>query len=119
LNKKSGLITAPLGIKPAITRYRVLDEREDFSVVEVEPVTGRTNQIRLHFKSLGHPLVGERRFAFARDYGVKFRRVALHARSIEFKQPENGRRLLISADIPDDMARLLGDTGGIMNITRE
>ncbi len=100
----------------AITKYRVVrtsghpaDNRgsrrvaRSFSVVEVEPVTGRTNQIRRHFSRLGHPLLGERVFAFARDYELKFRRVALHAKSLEFTHPVTKKRICLSADLPQDM----------------
>ena len=58
-----------------------MERRKLFSIVEVEPLTGRTNQIRIHFSKIGHPLVGERKYAFARDYDVKFKRTALHAKS--------------------------------------
>ena len=44
--------------KPAVTKYRVIEARNGFSVLEVVPVSGRTNQIRIHFSQLGHPLVG-------------------------------------------------------------
>ena len=93
--------------RPAVTKYKVLEFRKDFSVVEVIPVTGRTNQIRIHFKQIGHPLVGERRFAFARDFNIKFRRVALHASDIEFTHPVSGKRMSFQAELPEDMREFL------------
>ena len=93
--------------KQALTKYKVLEFRKDFSVVEVIPVTGRTNQIRIHFKQIGHPLVGERRFAFARDFNIKFRRVALHASDIEFTHPVSGKRMSFQAELPEDMREFL------------
>jgi len=87
----------------AITRYKVLTVKKRFSVVEVQPVTGRTNQIRIHFSQAGHPLVGERKFAFARDYALKFRRVALHAAAIEWKHPVRHAVVRVQSDLPKDM----------------
>ncbi len=93
--------------KQALTKYKVLEYRDGFSVVEVIPLTGRTNQIRIHFKQIGHPLVGERRFAFAKDFAIKFRRVALHASDIEFTHPINGQRIHFHSELPDDMQEFL------------
>jgi len=91
----------------AITKYITTDKRKDFTVVEVEPVTGRTNQIRIHFKTIGHPLVGESVYAFRKDYKLKFRRVALHAKRIEFNHPVTGERIIFDSPMPADMADFL------------
>lgn len=91
----------------ALTRYKVVGRFKDFSVLEVEPVTGRTNQIRIHLKSSGHPLVGESVYAFRKDYKLKFRRAALHAKSLEFTHPENGGRMSFNAPLAEDMERFL------------
>lgn len=107
LNRNSGSIGAPIENKRSVTKYKVLEQRSDFCIVEVEPVTGRTNQIRIHFKALGHPLVGERRFAFAKDYGLKFRRAALHSCKIGFVHPLTDRSLVFTSPLPDDMERFL------------
>ncbi|MFA5795143.1 MAG: RluA family pseudouridine synthase [Candidatus Brocadiia bacterium] len=98
-------IDSPLEGKHALTRYRVtkLDLR-GFSIVEVEPETGLTNQIRLHFKAIRHPLVGERRFSYAKDYALKFRRVALHATYLSFQHPVTKEQLEFTSPLPPDMA---------------
>ncbi|MBF0533068.1 MAG: RNA pseudouridine synthase, partial [Candidatus Omnitrophica bacterium] len=75
--------------KLAITRYRVLEQLPRFAVLEAEILTGRTNQIRIQFSQAGHPLVGERKYAFARDYSLKFHRSALHSRVLEWKNFAN------------------------------
>ena len=92
----------------AITKYRVLAVRGSFSIVEVEPITGRTNQIRIHMKSIGHPLVGETVFAFRKDFDLRFKRAALHAGRIEFTHPALGRRMSFESPLADDMAGLAG-----------
>jgi 23S rRNA pseudouridine1911/1915/1917 synthase len=94
----------------AVTNYRVIDRWKDFSVVEVEPLTGRTNQIRIHMKSIGHPLVGERIYAFRKDYKLKFRRAALHAAKLEFDHPVNGDRVNFTAPLAEDMKNFLRNT---------
>lgn len=109
ITHKSSSIRLPLEGKPAITNYRVLRACPHFSIVRIEPVTGRKNQVRIHFKHIGHPLVGETRFAFRRDFALRAARVLLHARSISFVHPFRGTRVSVeapvSADIQDFMNR--------------
>ena len=93
--------------KLAITQYKVKDRRKAFTVVEVYPLTGRTNQIRIHFSEIGHPLVGERLYAFGRDYELKFRRAALHASSLEWRQIKSGQPVRASAPLPEDMNQFI------------
>ena len=93
--------------KSALTRFRVLQVKKKFTVVEAEPVTGRTNQIRIHFSQEGFPLVGDRKFSIASEYTLKFRRTALHAKSIEWVHPITRKLIKISSDLPEDMEVLL------------
>jgi len=93
--------------EPAVTRYRLMERRKDFSVLEVEPVTGRTNQIRIHLKSIGHPLLGESVYAFRKDFKLRFKRVALHAKSIEFIHPITKKCLRFVSPLPKDMENLI------------
>jgi 23S rRNA pseudouridine1911/1915/1917 synthase len=94
-------------IELMITRFRVLERRRDFTIAEVEPVTGRTNQIRIHFKELGHPLLGESVYAFRKDFRLRFKRVALHAKEIEFSHPITGEKLNFNLPMPDDMVNFM------------
>ncbi len=89
--------------KLAITKFKLIKAGKDFSVVEVWPITGRTNQIRIHFKQLNHPLLGERKYAFGKDFALKFRRLALHAADIAFFNPITQKKLNLSSDLPKDM----------------
>lgn len=88
----------------AVTRYRVLKKTDSLSVLEVEPVTGRTNQIRIHLKRAGHPIVGESVYAFRKDFGLKFKRIALHAAYIEFTHPVTKERMKYVSGLPEDMS---------------
>jgi len=76
-------------------------------VVKVEPITGRTNQIRIHFAKIGHPLVGEDKYAFRRDFELRFRRTALHALRLEWPSLDGGRMIRAQAPLPPDMADFL------------
>ena len=87
----------------AITGYKVIEQKKMFSIVEVRPVTGRTNQIRIHFSQEKHPLVGDRKYAFGRDYSLKFRRTALHAAELGWKHPVTGQKIKVQSVLPKDM----------------
>jgi 23S rRNA pseudouridine1911/1915/1917 synthase len=87
LPKNQGEIKLPIEGSEAVTKYKVMQRRKNFTVAEVSPLSGRTNQIRIHFKSIGHPIVGETKFAFRRDFALKAKRLCLHAQSLEFTHP--------------------------------
>jgi 23S rRNA pseudouridine1911/1915/1917 synthase len=91
----------------AQTSYKVIEKRRDFAIVEVTPLTGRTNQIRIHLKSIGHPILGESKYAFRRDFKIKAKRLCLHAAKLEFKHPKNGQILKLESDLPQDLKTFL------------
>ena len=91
----------------AITHYRTLEIRRHFSIVEVCPRTGRTNQIRIQLSEAGFPLVGERIYAFARDFSLKFRRLALHASALEWRHPVNQKLIKVVSPLPEDMVEFI------------
>jgi len=93
--------------KPALTRWRVLARHAATSAVEIELVTGRYNQIRLHFAHHDQALVGERKYARGKDDVLRARRVALHAWRLAFPHPMQGRRVEVEAPLPDDLRALL------------
>jgi len=107
ISNDHGRIGHPIDGEPALTEYRVLERRADFSIVEVRPLTGRKNQIRIHFKRIGHPIVGEDRFAFRKDFSLRFKRLCLHAQGLEFKHPFTGQNIAIKAPLPRDLSEFL------------
>ena len=85
------------------TAYKVLEEREGFSLIDINLLTGRKHQIRVHFAEKGHPVVGDRKYG-NKDRASK--RLALHARSISFTHPFNHRPMTFDTGMPDDFVRL-------------
>lgn len=76
--------------KPSVTDWELVERFGAFTLVIARPATGRRHQIRVHFYSLGHPVVGDRKYG---DRGLqeRFPRLMLHALSIEFALPAGGR----------------------------
>ncbi len=122
LEAAHGRIEAPLGRDPrhrqrmavvpggreAITEYRLLTTFAggDYSLVEAEPKTGRTHQIRVHFASIGHPVVGDTVYGRRRT-SLPVPRQFLHAQRLGFTHPLTGRPLEFEAPLPDDLAAVL------------
>ncbi|HEX7183342.1 MAG TPA: RluA family pseudouridine synthase [Thermoanaerobaculia bacterium] len=107
--------------RPARTGYRVLASGAGISLVELDLATGRTHQIRVHMKHLGHPLVGDPVYGEARWKGLPrpvqpplrdFPRPALHAWRLEFCHPMDGRALSFEAPVPEDLRELWEDVTG-------
>ena len=87
------------------TAYRVLRERKGFSLLDVKPLTGRKNQIRVHLAGIGHPIVGDKKYGKRNDLHA---RLALHARLISFKHPFSGEQLTFEAEVPTYFENLIG-----------
>lgn len=79
------------------THYRVLKQTDRYSLLEIDLMTGRKHQIRVHLSGIGHPVVGDRKYGAGEGGG---KRLALHAKSISFTHPANGRRLYFEAELP-------------------
>ena len=91
--------------KLATTEYKVLQcSRKGFSLVEIHLLSGRKHQIRVHFAEKGHPLVGDRKY---NNNALVANRLALHARSLTFTHPFNGRLMTFDTGMPEDFVRLL------------
>jgi tRNA pseudouridine32 synthase/23S rRNA pseudouridine746 synthase/23S rRNA pseudouridine1911/1915/1917 synthase len=90
--------------KLAHTAYKVLKETSQFSLLEINPLTGRKNQIRVHLADKGHPVVGDRKYGKAGDV---HKRLALHSKSISFKHPTNGQQMTFETRVPDYFRKLI------------
>jgi 23S rRNA pseudouridine1911/1915/1917 synthase len=93
-------------LRPAVTKFVIRKTGKGFSYVEVWPKTGRTHQIRVHFKAINHPIVGDMLYGDKKEKALGFGRLALHASSIEFTLP-SGKQMRIEAPFPDDFKNAL------------
>lgn len=124
LEKRSGTIDLPLGKigykqttrikghhfldqKTAITNYLVLREYPHFSLLKVSPLTGRTHQIRIHLKSIGHPIVCDLLYGGKRQIcPPELNRLFLHAQKLAFILP-SGQALTLETDPPQELTDFL------------
>jgi 23S rRNA pseudouridine1911/1915/1917 synthase len=102
-----GQINYPIQGETALTNYKVLQRLGGFTVLEINPITGRTNQIRIHLKGIGHPILGETKYAFRKDFKIKAKRLFLHAKALSFRHPISGRLIEIEVPLPYAMQDFL------------
>ena len=100
----------------AVTEYRVVREAGGFALVEAFPRTGRTHQIRVHLRHIGHPVLGDPTYGDrARNEEARRRlglwRPFLHALRVELAHPVTGERLVIEAPLPEELRRGLEGAG--------
>ncbi len=106
------------GGQPAKTKYRVVDKAGDKAAwVELEPLTGRTHQLRVHLAAMGHPIVGDGKYG-GRDAfltGAVSRKMHLHARRLIIDEPasggKKGDKLDVTAELPEHFAASLEQLG--------
>lgn len=116
---ESGMIEAPIGRVDgstierqvdvehgdyACTHYKRLDYQNGYSLVSLKLATGRTHQIRVHMKHIGHPLPGD--FLYNPDYSV-IERQALHSHRLVFEHPITHKKMEFIAPLPEDMNSIL------------
>ncbi len=124
LKEKSGIIDFDIGrsrqdfrlrsaqpkakgrLRDALTRYEVIGEDGEHSLLKVMPETGRTHQIRVHLKAIHHPIICDPLYAPNHKSALGITRLALHAHTLEVPLPSDGRTV-ITAPIPDDLAPAL------------
>lgn len=87
--------------KPSVTRWRIIgrDEHPPATRLELEPVTGRTHQLRVHLQALGHPIVGDTLYA-PPEVQARAPRLLLHAWSLRFTHPVTGEELAFESAAP-------------------
>ncbi|MHC9034766.1 RluA family pseudouridine synthase [Cobetia marina] len=99
--------------KTASTRYAVREAYPSMTLVEAEPITGRTHQIRVHSVHAGHPLLGDTKYgtergnALAKKVGLE--RLFLHAAQLSFPDPTDGRTVTVRAPLDKRMKRVLAN----------
>lgn len=91
-------------MRPALTHFALLKAGDKFSYLELSPKTGRTHQIRVHLKSIKHPIVCDKVYAYERPCELGFGRLALHAHMVSFTLP-NGQKIEATAPLPADFLR--------------
>jgi len=91
--------------KPSETRFRLRELYQSSALIEAMPKTGRTHQVRVHAKAVGHPLVGDVLYGAAESKIIA--RPALHALSLTFTHPVTHERLAFQAEYPQDFATAL------------
>lgn len=88
----------------AVTHYHVIEEKNGHSLVSLTLETGRTHQIRVHMKHIGHPLIGD----YLYNPDMEFiSRQALHSYRLSFSHPITGEQMDFTAPLPEDMRRVL------------
>jgi 23S rRNA pseudouridine1911/1915/1917 synthase len=120
LSHDQGTVDAPIGRDPgdrkmftvtdrnskhAVTHFLVLERFGDYTLLELKLETGRTHQIRVHMKFIGHPLVGDP--MYGRSKGIRMDGQALHAAILGFVHPTSDEYFEFSAPLPQDMEDVL------------
>ena len=102
--KKMAVLKA--GGREAVTRYRILERYGEYTLVECELETGRTHQIRVHMKHIGHPVAGDPVYSRQKDrFGLSGQ--LLHARKLELTHPRTGERMIFEAPLPEYFTAVL------------
>ncbi len=113
--------------RAARTDWKVLTRLENFTLLGVRIHTGRTHQIRVHFSSLGHPVVGDTLYGAPRQIRVPRGAVApapltrnfLHAARISFEQPRTGARVTVVAPLPPELVRFARELSMALGVQEE
>jgi 23S rRNA pseudouridine1911/1915/1917 synthase len=111
--RRARMKVAGIGARDALTLYRVIRRFHHFTLVDAEPRTGRTHQIRVHFAYLHHPVVGDRMYGAAGKLRIGSQerptldRNFLHAARIEFVHPRSGETVSFTSPLPQRLAGFL------------
>ncbi len=96
--------------KPSITAYRVIETKQNVSLIEARPKTGRLHQIRVHMSEIGCPVLGDPMYAGDMQMPDVVR-LCLHAAELSFIHPETTHRITVQAEWPKDLRKTLGRFG--------
>jgi len=95
--------------RPALTRWKVLAEGAACTLLDVRILTGRTHQIRVHLRSIQHPVCGDELYGY--EKGVKVPCLMLHAYSLRFSHPRTRKEMTFQAPLPEDFLKGLRMNG--------
>ena len=106
-NKAHRVYSTPDAAKGKLshTAYKVLKQVRDLALLEVDLLTGRKHQIRVHLADIGHPVVGDKKYG---NENQAHKRLALHARSISFRHPSSGEQMTFETKVPEYFNKLVG-----------
>ena len=88
----------------AITKYKPILSTKEYSLVDIEILTGRKNQIRVHMKDINHPIVGDKKYGSTKN---PIRRMCLHANYLKFKHPITNKEIELKSNYPTIFDRLI------------
>ena len=91
--------------KLAITKYKPIKSNKEYSLLDIEILTGRKNQIRVHMESINHPIVGDKKYNSKKN---PIRRMCLHATYLEFIHPVTNKKIIINDKYPEIFDKLVG-----------
>ena len=111
-NDRKKMAVDPAG-REAVTEWKALTEGRGCTLLDVHILTGRTHQIRVHMKSISHPVCGDPLYGW--EKGVKVPCLMLHAFSLTFSHPRTGEQLHFEAPLPDDFREGLRKNGISVN----
>ena len=123
MKEKEGIIDAPIARsrkdrkkmavdpdgRPALTEWKAVADGRNCSLLDVHILTGRTHQIRVHMRSINHPVCGDPLYGF--EKGVKVPCLMLHARSLSFTHPRTHEKMTFQAPLPGDFLKGLHSNG--------
>ncbi len=107
LNDRKLFTVTERNSRHAVTHFHVLERLGDYTIVELQLETGRTHQIRVHMKYIGHPLAGDP--VYGRNKTVALKGQALHATLLGFTHPRSGERLEFEMPLPADFEFVLSN----------
>jgi len=93
----------PKAGKKAVTNYKTLQRKRNFSLLKVNLETGRKNQIRVHMQDIGHSIVGDKKYGAS---GSPLKRLGLHAQQLSFSHPISGKKIFFESEMPEVFMKL-------------
>lgn len=109
--RKQALVRGKISVRKerySLTHFKVIDEFENKTLLEVFPKTGRMHQIRVHLHSIGHPIVGDKKYTFKEYRNIPASRMFLYACSISFVGPDN-EKYFFESEVPEEFEKYLDD----------